>query len=111
MKKSILTVAAAIITAFSANAQSGYEDTKHEAGISFGWGSTSQFFDTFETVTKSIAGATYGDEQNFGPLSAEYFFHATKWLGTGVVFVYGKQTQDLYIGNDKKSGRLKRRFS
>jgi hypothetical protein len=56
MKKSILTVAAAIITAFSANAQSGYEDTKHEAGISFGWGSTSQFFDTFETVTKSIAG-------------------------------------------------------
>ena len=102
MKKSILTAAAAIITAFSANAQSGYEDTKHEVGISFGWGSTSQFFDTFETITKTIVGAKCGDEQNFGPLSAEYFFHATTWLSTGAVVVYGKQTQDLYIGNNKK---------
>ena len=36
MKKVLVMVAVAMMTAMSVNAQSGYEDTKHEVGISYG---------------------------------------------------------------------------
>ena len=109
MKKIILLVAAAIMTAMNVKAQEGYEDTKHEIAISVGAVSNSQWIDIYEDMLTSIVGATYKNEKFSGPFSAEYFYHAKKWLSVGGIFVYGKSTQDLYLSKEL-SGKIKNTY-
>ena len=90
MKKIIMMVAVAMMAATNVKAQEGYDDTKHEVAVSCGAFSNSQWIDVLENMTTVIVGATYDDEKFFGPISAEYFYHAKSWLGVGGIFVFGR---------------------
>lgn len=105
MKKILFLIVVALMTTFSVKAQEGYDDTKHEIAISYGYLANSQWIDVYENVATAIVGARYDDEKNIGPLSVEYFYHAKNWLSVGGIFVYGKSSQDIYIGSSK-SGEL-----
>ena len=101
MKKFLTMVVAAMMATGIANAQEGYDDTKHEVAVSAGILSTSQYLDVFEAIINSIVGAQYKDGNFTGPLSAEYFYHAKNWLGVGGIFVFGKDKQDMYVLGSK----------
>ena len=93
--------AAAMMTATGAQAQ-GYDyETKHEVAVSIGAWSNSEILDVFEEVGGIMFGARLDNEKFFGPVSAEYFYHAKPWLGMGGIFVYGHFTQDALSGSDK----------
>ena len=92
MRKLILMVTA-LILATNVNAQEGYEDTKHEVGLSFGLASNSQWIDAFEDVSSDYS---YENIKYVEPISAEYFYHINKVLGLGGIFVYGNTKQDVY---------------
>ena len=109
MKKLVFLVVAAMLTTFSVKAQEGYDDTKHEIAVSYGYMANSQWIDVFEDMATIMAGAKLDDEKLVGPLSVEYFYHAKNWLGVGGLVAYGKSTQDLYIGSSK-SGELKHTY-
>lgn len=94
-------VAVAMMTATSVNAQNGYDDTKHEVAVTYGDGSTSQWLDIYENMGTVIVGAYYTDSKFSGPFSAEYFYHMKNWLGVGGIFVYGQDTQDMYMLSEK----------
>ena len=104
MKKIIMMVAVAMMAATNVNAQEGYDDTKHEVAVTYGAWSNSQWIDVLEEITTIIVGATYDDEKFFGPVSAEYFYHAKSWLGVGGIFAFGQSTQDMYLAG-KKDGK------
>jgi len=97
MKKIIIMVAAAMMTAMNVSAQNGYDDTKHEVAISAGALSNSQIIDMFEEIGGALVGARFENEKFTGPISAEYFYHVKNWLGVGGIFVYGKCKQDVYL--------------
>jgi hypothetical protein len=101
MKKIILLAAAIMMATVNVNAQDGYEDTKHEVAISAGGMSNSQWIDVLEEITTVIVGATYKNEHFFGPISAEYFYHAKNWLGVGAILTYGQSSQDMYLAGTK----------
>ena len=101
MKKIILMVAVAMMTATSAQAQSNGYDTKHEVAISYGIDSNSQIIDAFETIGRALVGAKFENDKFFGPISAEYFYHVKNWLGVGGIFAYGQNKQDVMSGKDK----------
>ena len=86
-------MAIALIMAVNVNAQEGYEDTKHEVGLSFGLASNSQWIDAFEDVFSDYS---YENIKYVEPISAEYFYHINKVLGLGGIFVYGNTKQDVY---------------
>ena len=94
-------VAVAMMTATGALAQDYDYETKHEVAVSIGLFSNSQIIDAFENLSGAIFGAKLEDEQFIGPLSAEYFYHANKWLSLGGIFVYGHNKQNAMSGNDK----------
>ena len=99
MKKFLLVVAVALMTAVNVNAQkSSYYQTKHEIGISYGALSNSQWVDVFEDILEApFKNAKYGNEKFFGPLAVEYFYHPGKLVGFGGILVYGQKTQDLTV--------------
>ena len=109
MKKLLFLVVAAMLTTFSVKAQEGYDDTKHEIAVSYGYLANSQWIDVFEDMATIMAGAKLDDEKLVGPLSVEYFYHVKNWLGVGGIFAYGKSTHDIYISSSK-SGELKHTY-
>ena len=112
MKKILALVAVAMsaVASMSAqDAQNGYDNTKHEVGISFGLWSNSQIIDGFEIIGGALVGAQYENEKFFGPVTAEYFYHVKNWLGVGGIFAYGQNKQDVYIGGDK-DGEMKNSY-
>ena len=101
MNKILVMAAVAMMTAMSVNAQ-GYDyETKHEVAVSYGIDSNSQILDAFEAVGGALAGAKFENEDFFGPISAEYFYHVKPWLGVGGIFVFGKNKQDVMSGRDR----------
>ena len=88
MKRIILLAAVAMMTAMSVNAQNGYDETKHEVAVSYGWWSNSDIIDAFENVGGALVGARFENEKYFGAISAEYFYHVKNWLGVGAIFAY-----------------------
>ena len=112
MKKILALVAVAMsaVASMSAqDAQNGYDNTRHEVGISFGLWSNSQIIDGFEIIGGALVGAQYENEKFFGPVTAEYFYHVKNWLGVGGIFAYGQNKQDAYIGGDK-DGEMKNSY-
>ena len=103
MKKILVMVTVAMMTAMNVNAQNGYDDTKHEVAISLGGASNSQWIDVFEDLTTAMFTGKLGDRDFDGPFSAEYFYHVKNWLGVGGIFVYGRSTQDI-LESDRKIG-------
>ena len=91
----------ALMATISVNAQNGYDETKHEVAVSWGALSNSQWIDVFEDMATIIVGASYKNEHFLGPIGAEYFYHAKNWLGVGGIFVYGRNSQDLYLVGTK----------
>ena len=109
MKKLLMMVAAAMMTAMSVNAQNGYDDTKHEVAISYGIDSNSQIIDVFEEIGGAMFGGKLENEKFFGPISAEYFYHVKNWLGVGGILAYGQNKQDVYLLGDK-DGEIKNTY-
>jgi len=101
MKKLLVMIVAAMMATTSVQAQNGYEDTKHEVGVSYGYLSNSQWIDIFEEMTLIIFGSNLDNETFIGPISAEYFYRAKKWLGVGGILTYGHSTQDVVSGKEK----------
>ena len=101
MKKVLVMVAVAMMTAMNVNAQNGYDETKHEVAISYGIDSNSQIIDAFEEIGGAMFGAKLENEKFFGPISVEYFYHVKNWLGVGGIVAYGVNTQDAMSGSDK----------
>ena len=101
MKKILVMVAVAMMTAMNASAQNGYDETKHEVAITYGVGSNSDIIDAFENIGGGLVGAKFENESFTGPISAEYFYHVKNWLGVGGIFAYGQNKQDVYLLGDK----------
>ena len=96
-------VAVAMMTVMNVNAQSGYEDTKHEAGISFGAMSNTTWMSIADDMGSTITlGAVKYDDSNFtGPISTEYFYHLKPTISIGAILAYAQETKSILIGNDK----------
>ncbi len=112
MKKLLFIVVSALTAATVAQAQDGYNDTKHEVAISFGAASNSQWINGLEdatTILVSGSSVTYDNEKFRGPFSAEYFYHLKPWLGVGGIFVFAHNKQDILFMK-KKDGELKHSY-
>ncbi len=105
MKKVFVMAVAAMMATMTVNAQTGYEDTRHEIAISYGAGSNSQIIDGLEEALVAPIGATFGDDKYLGPISVEYFYHAKSWIGIGCIFVYGQNKQDMKM-DGQDAGKL-----
>ena len=81
MKKILVMVAVAMMTAVSVNAQ----DFKHEVGVFYGFESASN---VFSLVTSAISAAA-GDQSSFwGPIGVEYYYNVSPVVGLGAVAAY-----------------------
>ena len=103
MKKIFVMVAAAMMAAVSVNAQSGYEDTKHEVGISYGAFSNTTWMsigDAMGTIL-TFGAVKYDDGKFTGPIAVEYFYHLNPIIGIGAIGAYAKETKDILIANEK----------
>ena len=112
MKKILVMVAVALMTAMSAQAQSNGYDTKHEVSVSYGIDSNSQWLDVLENTTLIIASgatASFDNDRFLGPISVEYFYHLKPWVGVGGIFAYGSNKQDILFSG-KKDGELKHSY-
>ena len=101
MKKLVFLTVVFLMTT-TIQAQEGYDNTKHEVALSYGFISNSQWLDVFENVIGAVFGEDYDNEKFVGPFSAEYFYHFKNWIGVGGVLVYGHNSQDVMDGTDKK---------
>ena len=103
MKKSLVMVAVAMMTAVSVNAQSGYEDTKHEVGISYGAMSNTTWMSIADAMgtTITLGAVKYDDGKFTGPIAVEYFYHLNPIIGIGAIGAYTHETKDILISNDK----------
>ena len=101
MKKFFLLVVAAMMTVVTVQAQSGYEDTKHEVAVSLGGASNSQWIDVFEDAFVSMVGYRFEDGSAFGPLSVEYFYHLNPVVGVGAIGAFAHETKDILFSNEK----------
>ena len=103
MKRLLIMVAVAMMTAMSVNAQSGYEDTKHEVGISYGALSNTTWMSIADAMgtTITLGAVKYSDGNFTGPIAVEYFYHLSPVIGLGAIGAYAKETKDILIGNDK----------
>lgn len=95
-------VVTAMMAAGSMKAQNGYDDTRHEVAVTYGWASNSQIIDIFEDLGGAMAGAKFKNEKFIGSISAEYFYHVKNWLGVGGIFSFGKNKMDTYLSGDKE---------
>ena len=105
MKKILLMAVAALIATVNVSAQEGY-DTKHEIGISYGFGSNSDIINGFGGgLGKALGGARSENRMRFGALSAEYFYHVSEVIGVGGILSYARYKEDVYWrSDDTKSG-------
>ena len=109
MKKIIMIAAVSIMAAIGAKAQT--YDTKHEIAISYGFLSNSQIIDAFEEITLAMFDHELDNDKYFGPISAEYFYHAKPWLGVGGIMVFGHNKQDvLSDGGNRMIGKSKNTY-
>ena len=80
-----------MMATMSATAQHRYEDNNHEVALSYGVLSNSQWLDfALMVVTSYVEGYEPVKVSAVGPISAEYFYHATDWLGVGGIFTFGQ---------------------
>ena len=110
MKKILVMLTAAMMVALSANAQNGYDDTKHEVAIGLGAGANSQWVDVLEDLTSAIFTGEVDDRKFTGPFSAEYFYHVKNWFGVGGIFVYGHSSQDITSHGNSKIGDVSNNY-
>lgn len=105
MKKILLMAVAALMATVNVSAQEGY-DTKHEIGISYGFGSNSDIINGFGGgLGKALGGARSENRVRFGALSAEYFYHVSEVIGVGGILSYARYKEDVYWrSDDTKSG-------
>lgn len=112
MKKMMMMVAVAIMTAMSVNAQN--EDLKNELSLSYGFGSISQLGDGIgEGLTLIIGNTEYDDGFILGPISVEYFRHlGNPRLAIGGFVSYSKWNSDILSrsGSHEKQGERKRNY-
>lgn len=112
MKKMVLMVAVALMTAMSMNAQN--EDLKNELSLSYGFGSISQFGDGLgEGLALIGTGTEYDDGFILGPISVEYFRHlGNPRLAIGGFVSYSKWDSDVLrnSGSHEKLGERKRNY-
>ena len=104
MKKILVMVAVAMMTVVNVQAQEGYDDTKHEIGVSYGAMSNSTWMsigDAMGTVIASLGAFRYDDGDFTGPISLEYFYHLSPVVGIGAIGAYAKETKDMFIGNER----------
>lgn len=103
MKRYILVAVAALTATVNVNAQAGY-DTKHEIGITYGFGCNSDVFDAFTKATSlGLTGQRAENTKHFGTISAEYFYHSSKTVGVGGILGYAQFKEDAYsISSDTK---------
>jgi hypothetical protein len=103
MKKILVMVAVAMMTLVSVNAQSGYEDTKHEIGISYGALSNTTWMSIADAMgtTITLGAVKYDDGKFTGPIAVEYFYHLNPIIGIGAIGAYTHETKDILISNDK----------
>ena len=102
MKKILVMIAVAMMTVVSVNAQSGYEDTKHEVGISYGAFSNTTWMsigDAMGTIL-TFGAVKYDDGKFTGPIAVEYFYHLNPIIGIGAIGAYAKETKDILIANE-----------
>lgn len=102
MKKIMMMVAVALMTAMSVNAQGGYEDTKHEIGISYGAMSNTTWMsigDAMGTIL-TFGAVKYSDGNFTGPIAVEYFYHLNPVVGVGAIGAYAKETKDILVANE-----------
>ena len=112
MKKFILMVAAAMMTAMSVNAQN--EELKNEISLSYGFGSTTQLGNG---IGEGLAMALLSNEELddgfiLGPISVEYFRHLNNpRIAIGGLVSYSKWDSDeLTKGDHQKVGERKRNY-
>jgi len=104
MKKILLMVAVAMMTATSVNAQDGYDDTKQEVAVSIGGLSNSTWMSIGEdlgTIIASGGTATYDDGKFTGPISVEYFYHLDSKWGVGLIGVFTQEKKDMFFQKEK----------
>lgn len=104
MKKILLMVAVAVMTATSVNAQVGYDDTKQEVAVSIGGLSNSTWMSIGEdlgTVIGSFGTATYDDGKFTGPISVESFYHLDAKWGVGLIGVFTQEKKDMFFQKEK----------
>lgn len=95
MKKTLLIAATVLLAAMNANAQRGYDDTKHEWAISYGMMSNSQWIDLFAEVAIMENGTTFSNEDFVGAYSIEYLHRFSNWLSAGCGFTFGQSRMDF----------------
>ena len=113
MKKLVVMVAVALMTALSVNAQN--ENLRHEISLSYGVGSLAQLGDG---IGEGLASALFSDTEYddgfiLGPISAEYFYHFNNpRLALGGFLSYSKWDSDIQkrSGNHEKVGERKRNY-
>ena len=112
MKKIMMMVAVALMTAMSVNAQS--ENLKNELSLSYGFGSTSQMGSGLgEGLSLVFSDTEYDDGSIFGPVSVEYFRHFNNpRLAVGGFVSYSKWDSDILKkgGNHEKVGERNRSY-
>ena len=112
MKKMMMMVAVALMTAMSVNAQS--ENLKNELSLSYGLGSTSQMGSGLgEGLSLIFSDTEYNDGSILGPVSVEYFRHLNNpKLAVGGFVSYSKWDSDIQkkSGNHEKVGERNRNY-
>ena len=111
MKKIIVMVAVAMMTAMNVNAQN--ENLHHELSLSYGLGSIAQFGDGIgEGLGLAFTNTEYDDRSIVGPITLEYFYHFNNpRLAIGGSFTYSKWDSDVLVKNSQsKVGERNRNF-
>ena len=111
MKKIIVMVAVAMMTAMNVNAQN--ENLHHELSLSYGFGSIAQFGDGIgEGLGLAFTNTEYDDGSIVGPITLEYFYHFNNpRLAVGGSFTYSKWDSDVLVRNSHtKVGERNRNF-
>ena len=112
MKKMMMMVVVALMTAMSVNAQS--ENLKNELSLSYGLGSVAQFGDGLgEGLGLVFSDTEYDDGFILGPISVEYFRHLNNpRLAIGGFVSYSKWDSDIQkrSGNHQKVGKRNRNY-
>ena len=102
MKKILVMVAVAIMTAVSVNAQNGYDNTKHEIAVSYGVLSNSTWMsigDAMGTIL-TFGAVKYSDGKFTGPIAMEYFYHVNPLVGVGAIGAYACEKKDMLIAGE-----------
>jgi len=112
MKKMMLMVAVALMTAMNVNAQC--EDLKNEVSLSYGFGSLTQLGDGIgEGLGMVFTNTEFDDGFILGPISVEYFRHLNNpRLAIGGFVSYSKWDSDILSksGGHEKVGERNRNY-